>query len=155
MRFPSLVAGSFGILLLALQAGCGASQQTVDDLNTRDVTLPNGRVISAELAVDREMMARGLMFRDHLAPDRGMLFIHEKPGHWQYWMYQCKIPLDIIWMDNQRRIVEISANTPPCKAKVSADCPTYGGHEEARYVLELAAGEAARNHLTTGQEISF
>jgi len=148
---PGLLAAMIPAMLLC---SCG-SHATIDDLNTRDVTLPNGQIIHAELAIDPEMMARGLMFRDSLAPDHGMLFIHEKPGRWQYYMFQCKIPLDIVWMDNSRRIVEISADTPPCRSKVATDCPTYGGHEDARYVLELAAGQAKRNGLQVGQEISF
>lgn len=127
----------------------------MDDFNTRDVTLPNGKVIRAELAIDRVMMARGLMFRDYLAPDRGMLFMHETQGRWQYYMFQCRIPLDIIWMDNSHNIVEISADTPPCKSKVATECPVYGGHSDARYVLELAAGEAKKNNLKIGDQISF
>jgi hypothetical protein len=70
-------------------------------------------------------------------------------------MYQVRIPLDIIWMDHQRRIVEISANTPACTSKSSHDCPSYGGHEKARYVLELAGGGAALYNLRVGDVLSF
>jgi len=58
-------------------------------------------------------------------------------------MFQVKIPLDIIWMDSNRRIVEISGDTPSCQTKAS-QCPTYGGREMAQFVLELAGGEAQR-----------
>ena len=156
MLFFSFVPGAFGALLLCLMlASCGGSRSTMEDFNARDVTLPNGKVIRAELATDQETMARGLMFRESLAPDRGMLFIHQKPGRWQYYMYQCKIPLDMIWMDNSRRIVEISADTPPCRSTEASDCPLYGGHADARYVLELGGGQAKKNGLKIGDEISF
>jgi len=58
-------------------------------------------------------------------------------------------------MDHQRRIVEISANTPPCPSKSARQCPNFGGHEKARYVLELAGGGAALYGLRTGDVVSF
>jgi uncharacterized membrane protein (UPF0127 family) len=70
-------------------------------------------------------------------------------------MYQCRIPLDIVWMNQQRRIVEISSNTPPCPSKEAHECPSFGGHEKARYVLELAGGGAAMYNLQVGNMLSF
>jgi len=99
-------------------------------------------------------MTRGMMFRESLAPDRGMLFFHPEPGLYQYWMYQVLIPLDIIWLDNQRRIVEISPQTPPCKTAAS-QCPHYGGTQRARYVLELAGGMAEKHGLKLGDTLDF
>lgn len=99
-------------------------------------------------------MMRGMMFRDSIAPDRGMLFVHGSPGKYPYWMYQVRIPLDIIWMDLSHRIVEISADTPPCKTQAAA-CPHYGGNEEAVFVLELGGGMAARYGLRVGDNLAF
>lgn len=149
--------GMPAVLLVVLTSSCGGGSRTatMDDFTTRDVTLPDGRVITAELADTPQMMARGLMFRDSLAPNHGMLFMHERPGHYPYWMHNCKIPLDIIWMDSQHRIVEISANTPPCTATADSGCPTYGGHAEAQYALELAGGQAKKNGLNIGDTITF
>jgi uncharacterized membrane protein (UPF0127 family) len=157
MRYRLLLFRALGaVLLCAAAASCGGSRQTtMEDLNTRDVTLPNGKVIHAELAIDPAMMQRGLMFRHSLASDRGMLFMHDKPGRWQYYMFQCFIPLDMIWMDNDHRVVEISADTPPCSSTVASDCPVYGGHADARYVLELGGGEAKKNGLKEGDQIAF
>ena len=84
-------------------------------------------------------MQRGMMYRDSLPPGQGMLFVHTKPGNYAYWMYNVKMPLDIVWMDGDRRVVEIVASAQPCKTKAS-ECPHYGGQKLARYVLELAAG---------------
>ena len=74
---------------------------------TRDVTLPGGHIIRAETAVDTRDTMRGLMFRATLAPDHGMLFVHPVSGQYSYWMYQTYIPLDMIWMDENHRIVEL------------------------------------------------
>ncbi len=141
------------VLLLSLN-GCGERTTTLEGLREREITLPGGQKIEAEVMMTAIEMQRGMMFRDSLPRGHGMLFIHTKPGNYAYWMYQVKIPLDIIWMDSSRRIVEISANTPPCKARAS-ECPKYGGQEIAQYVLELGGGEAQRLHLTKGGVMSF
>lgn len=143
------------LLFLALGlVGCGTQTATLEDFNTRVVTLPRGQQIRAEVMTQQADMMRGMMFRDSLAPDRGMLFIHTQQGKYSYWMYQCRIPLDIIWMDSGRRVVEISADTPPCKTAES-QCPSYGGHYDARYVLELGGGMAAKYGVRTGDRIEF
>jgi hypothetical protein len=69
-------------------------------------------------------------------------------------MYHCRISLDIVWIDVEHRVVEISADTPPCKGQAST-CPSYGGHEVAKYVLELPAGSAKRHGIATGERVHF
>jgi uncharacterized protein len=139
--------------LALLLASCG-SDTGLADLNTREVGLPNGKKIRAEIMKTPDEMMRGMMFRDSLAPDRGMLFVHERPGNYPYWMFQVRIPLDIIWLDRDQRIVEISADTPPCKTAAS-QCPNYGGHALAQFVVELAGGRAAANGLKLGDRLQF
>ena len=141
----------FALLLSA----CGTSSRDAGNLNITEVTFPNGKTVIAETMLQEIDQMRGMMFRDSLAKDRGMLFVHRAEGNYPYWMYQVRIPLDIIWMDHQRRIVEISANTPPCPSKSARQCPNFGGHEKARYVLELAGGGAALYGLRTGDVVSF
>ena len=142
-------------LLLLVGTGCGGPDTGGTDLlGTRKVTLPGGQEIRAEVEMNTVDMQKGMMFRDSLARGRGMLFIHETPGLNPYWMYQVRIPLDIIWMDTSHRIAEISADTPPCKTKASL-CPTYGGRQTAQFVLELGGGEAKRLGLSVGQTLEF
>ena len=142
----------FGALALT---GCQSGDNTTGaTLNTRDVVLPDGFLVIAELAVTEPDMERGLMYRSELPAGRGMLFVHGEPGRYPYWMANCKIPLDIIWLDASHRVVEISANTPPCPSGVR-DCPIYGGHATASYALELGAGEAARHQVTAGSTMQF
>ena len=125
------------------------------DLSAREVTLPNGKTIYAEVMMRPADMLRGMMFRDSLPADHGMLFVHGGPGKYPYWMHNVKIPLDIIWMDPQRRVVEISENTPPCKENSALACPNYGGKENAQFVLELNGGGAAKNGIIVGSRIEF
>lgn len=149
MRTQALLMGT--VLLSLLGGGC---RREPIEPGVVTVTLPGGQKIRAEVMSRPEDMARGMMFREHLAPDRGMLFVHGTPGRYRYWMYQCLIPLDILWMDAERRIVEISENTPPCRGQ-SWECPSYGGNHDAQFVLELAGGVARKYGLKPGDRLSF
>ena len=151
MRLVSLV-----LVVLLVCGGCGrqAENGAEEQLNTRIVTLADGTEIRAEVLTKPAEMARGMMYRDPLPQGRGLLFVHQKPDYYNYWMSNVKAPLDIVFMDANRQIVEISANTPPCTTKPE-DCLLYGGHHLEQYVLELRAGEALRLGLHTGQKLSF
>lgn len=118
------------------------------------VMLPDGSTVHVELAKTEAERDFGLMERTSLPQGRGMLFIHDQPGQYPYWMYDCKISLDILWMDQGHRIVEMSPNTPPCKGK-SVTCPNYGGHATSLYALELPAGSIKAHQLAVGQVVNF
>jgi uncharacterized protein len=142
----------FGLVLLL--AGCVSKTSPIEDLLTRDVTLPGGQIIKAESAVDTRDMLRGLMFRTSLGPDHGMLFVHPVSGRYSYWMYQTFIPLDMIWMDENHRIVELVESEPPCKTAASK-CPHFGGNETARFVLELNGGSIRKYGIKLGETIQW
>ncbi len=118
------------------------------------VMLPDGSTVHVELAKTEVEREYGLMERTSLPQGRGMLFIHDEPGRYGYWMYHCKIGLDIIWMDGNHRIVEMSPNTPPCKGAAKS-CPSYGGKETSVYVLELPVGSIKAHGLDVGQTVNF
>lgn len=104
-----------------------------------------------EIADDDAERARGLMFRDALPADQGMLFIHERQEPLAYWMKNTRIPLDILYFDGNRRLVSQQRDVPPCSA--GDRCPPYPSGAPARFVLELNAGEAARLGLRDGEEL--
>ncbi|MGH9673729.1 MAG: DUF192 domain-containing protein [Bryobacteraceae bacterium] len=145
---PRLLAAALLVL-----ASCRPAT-TLDEFLTREITLPDGFKIRAEVMTRPEDMMRGMMFRNELPEGRGMLFVHGEPGNYAYWMYQVRIPLDIVWLDSTRRIVEVSQNTPPCKT-VASQCPQYGGKEKALMILELPAGSVARHNLRVGNALDF
>jgi len=150
------------IALGLLVAACSAPHNTPDNTPAAPgpvatapgprVILPDGAAIQAELATDEATRAQGLMYRDRLAEDHGMLFFFPESGEYPFWMKNTLIPLDMIWIDDQRRIAHVSSNVPPCKAD---PCPNYPPNARAKYVLELAAGVAAKHHLANGQELRF
>ncbi len=92
------------------------------------------------------------MFREHLEPDEGMLFVFEEEGVHPFWMKNTLIPLDIIWIDNDRSVVFVSKNTPPCEQE---PCPTINPGKKAKYVLEVCGGTADRIGLKVGDRLVF
>ncbi|HEY0333900.1 MAG TPA: DUF192 domain-containing protein [Stenotrophomonas sp.] len=112
-----------------------------------------GQRYEVEVAHDDASRARGLMFRDEMAADHGMLFIHDRQELQAYWMKNTKIPLDILYFDEQRRLVSQQRDVPPCSAGDA--CPPYPSRAPARYVLELNAGQAARLALKDGAALTF
>jgi len=141
-----------------LLASCSAPQNTpaapppAAPASGPRVVLPDGAAIQVELATDEPTRSQGLMYRDRLAEDRGMLFFFPQSGEYPFWMKNTLIPLDMIWIDDQRRIAHVTSNVPPCKAD---PCPNYPPNANAKYVLELAAGVAAKHHLTKDQTLRF
>ena len=143
------------LLLALLVCSCGESPTRLEDLNATEITFPNGTKMLAETMLQQLDLTRGMMFRDSLARDRGMLFVYGKEQKTPFWMYQVKVPLDIVWMDKERRIVEIVPGAQPCGSKKSSECPLYGGNSEALYVLELNAGSAGKMGLKIGDVLRF
>ena len=143
--------------VLSFLSACADSTKTatLEDLHTREVRLPNGEKYRAEVVTSKFDMSRGMMFRDSLAPDRGMLFIHGEPGLYAYWTYQVRIPLDLIWMDQNRLVTEIVPNAQPCKSDSASTCPKFGGNKRSLFVLELNTGMAAKHKLKPGDRIDF
>lgn len=118
------------------------------------VQLPTGAIIHAEIADTSVKRAEGLMYREHLAKDRGMLFTFSQAQLWTFWMKNTKIPLDIIWMNEKKQIIHIAHNVPIC-TRTDDSCPQYQPNDPALYVLELGAGEAARLKLEKGVKLKF
>lgn len=148
---------SFAAVVLAAAAltACNeTSSMRPEDLNTQIVKLPGGQAIRVEVMMRREDVMRGMKYRESLAPDRGMLFLHAQENYYPYWMYEVKIPLDIIWLDKKRRIVQILTNVKPCPGPPES-CPAYGGQERAATVLELAGGMADKYGLKPGMGLEF
>lgn len=116
------------------------------------ITSPTGVRILAEVADNPAMRSRGLMFREQLVSNRGMLFVFEEAGEWSFWMKNTKIALDILWLGADKRIVHVEENVPGCKQD---PCPEYKPNKDALYALELPAGSVKREKLTKGMTLEF
>lgn len=130
----ALCAG-LGLIALtgaALAAGCAAAGPAV--------VLEEQR-FTVEIADEPDEHALGLMYRDSLAEDHGMLFIFPRSQPRSFWMKNTRIPLDILYFDAQLNLVKAHHNVPPCR---SSRCPSYPSRWPAKYVLEINGGTAER-----------
>ena len=117
--------------------------------------LPSGKVLQTEVMVSDEDRQMGLMFRPSLPLDHGMLFIFEQPDFHGIWMKNCKFPIDVVWLDAEAKVVHVAPRVPPCTAKEAKDCPVYYPISRASYVVELNAGQAAKEKAVPGSKLEF
>lgn len=99
----------------------------------------NGETFTVEIAETPDKQALGLMFRDTMPRDHGMLFIFRNEARRSFWMKNTRIPLDIFYFDRERRLVNVVKGAKPCRTE---QCPSYPSTGPAMYVLELNAGLA-------------
>lgn len=134
------------LMVLLLLASEAVSQKFIQ------IFLPKGEVIKAELAVTSQERQRGLMFREKLKADQGMLFVFTREGLHSFWMKNMQIPLDILWLDKDKRVVHIEKEVPAC---LTEDCPSYAPRVPALYVLELQSGSVDRCGIKMYDRIDF
>jgi len=128
----------FIFTLLLLSTSCVSGEPRVE---------LKGKTFSVELATEPKQHALGLMFRDSMDEDHGMLFIFPTSATRSFWMKNTRIPLDILYFDQDLRLVSVVQNAKPCRTQ---QCPTYSSSGPARYVLELNAGKAAELAVEPG-----
>ncbi len=116
------------------------------------IFLPDGDTIFSDLADTEEKRVRGLMFRNTLNDDQGMLFVFEKEGLYSFWMKNMNFAIDIIWLDKFKRIVHLEREVPPCEKE---PCPSYVTAVPAKYVLELKAGSIEKRKLKLYDQLDF
>ena len=99
-----------------------------------------------------EERGRGMMYRDHLAEDRGMLFVFPEEGVHRFWMMNCRIELDIVFIGADRRVVSIARRAQPCRKE---PCERYTPEGRVGYALEIAGGLAGKLGLAAGDLVEF
>ncbi len=112
----------------------------------------NGERFTVELAETSDKQALGLMFRESMPDDHGMLFLFPREAKRSFWMKNTRIPLDILYFDSDLALVSLWQNVRPCAAD---PCPSYPSRAPARYVLELNAGMAASLGVERGDQLEL
>lgn len=108
--------------------------------------------IYIEIVQTSEERRKGLQARKYLSKDRGMLFVFSESKKYSFWMKDTFIPLDIIWIDRNKRIVTVISDVLPCEIE---QCPVYAPDNDALYVLEVNAGVAIELGLKGGDQAVF
>ncbi len=144
------------LISVIILSGC-ANNSSIKGIETSTITdiqkiCWQETCFKVELAVTSGERGRGLMYREQLAENSGMLFIFECPDIYPFWMNNTLIPLDIIWLNKQRKIVFIKHNALPCQTNI---CPNIIPEAPASYVLELNAGVAEDIGLKIGDKLVF
>jgi uncharacterized membrane protein (UPF0127 family) len=149
---------TFAAALLVLPAACKSPQQTSAATSPAPNSGPSvtvhaegGRAIPfrVELARTQAEQAQGLMYRPHMDPDAGMLFVFKDPAPLTFWMRNTLIPLDMIFIGADRRIVGIVENAEP-QTDTTRRVPGI-----SQYVLEINGGLSAKLGVRPGSTVDF
>lgn len=130
-----------------LAAGCGE-----DEPMAGGKVRVGEKVYIVELAMTRAQRAQGLMGRTELPADRGMLFIYPQPQPLNFWMRNCVIPIDILFLDAEGKVVNL--HEMAVEPDRSGSVP-YPSHVPAQYALELAGGTIEREGIKIGQRVEL
>ena len=112
----------------------------------------NEKCFSVEIADENYEKVLGLSNRDSLNENQAMLFIFKEETIPNFWMKDMKFPIDIIWIDENLEISEISKNLKPCEEDF---CPTFKPKEKIKYVLEINAGLSEEFNFEVGDEVKL
>lgn len=127
-----------------------AQQLAMKDLS---IATPDGTVTFRVQAADTESTRRtGLMFRADMPANEGMIFLFEKQQPLTFWMKNTLIPLDMIFFDQDWKIVSIQKNAQPCKAD---PCLLYPSEGPAKFVLEINGGLSDKLGIKEGAAAHF
>lgn len=139
--------------LICIGACSGAApEKSVSGLPQGTVRFDTARgpwMVKVEVAADDASRERGLMFRQELAVDHGMLFVFPDTDYRSFWMHNTLIALDMIFLDETRTVVGVVANAAP-----QTDTPRTVG-KPSRYVVEVAGGEAPAHGVGPGIRAAF
>lgn len=122
--------------------------------NSVDITL-RGNSYNLEIANTNAQREKGLMNRSSMAKDSGMIFVFDVAGIYPFWMKNTLITLDIIWLDQNGKVVFIKENAGPCSNIVSVVCHTIIPNAISKYVIELNSGEVEKIGLKVGDSVEI
>lgn len=112
----------------------------------------NSHCFDVEIARTQTEKRKGLMFQESLDKNQGMLFVYQKEEQRSFWMKNMKIPLDIIWLDENKKVVGVVKHAPPEK---NGSYESFQSPPNVKYVLELNAGTAEKIGLKKGDKLDF
>lgn len=139
--------GLFGTNQSATQSAGVASGQTVVKVKSLEIT--------AQVAAKASDRKKGLGNRESLALNEGMLFVFEQESPYAIWMKDMKFAIDIIWIDDEKRIIDIVSNAPAEPDKNDKELTKYLPKESALYILEVNAGLVNLHNLQIGDSVDF
>lgn len=107
--------------------------------------------VRAEIADTIIKRTKGLMFRKSLPENEGMLFVFDKEDYHGFWMMNMSFPIDIIWINKDKKVVDILKDAQPC----GLICSTHKPKEKTMYVLEVNANFTEKHGIKVGSTLEF
>jgi uncharacterized protein len=139
-------------LMLSMDDVFGQTGQDLELPNKVNITVNNFN-LTAEIAVAPEEQSKGLSIKEDLQENEGMIFPYKEPKVLAFWMKDMKFPIDILWLDSDKRVVHIEKNLQPCNPFLP--CPSFSPDTKAQYVLETVAGLSDRKGIKIGTQVDF
>ena len=144
------------IFIAAIIVGIVGLVSIPSESKLESVEFPRGTImvddvpLEVQIADTDSSRVRGLMFQDQLPLDQGMLFVFPDQGLYSLWMLNMQFELDMIWFDEDGKVVHIKTNVPPCviPVEIAAGCPSFVPDGEATYILEVTSGFVEQNNIT-------
>ena len=136
------------LIFSSIACAIGQDSRSQTQAQAKNITLTiDEHTVIAEVADDPAERQQGLMGREYLDTDSGMLFVYPAPKQLSFWMKNTPLPLSIAFIDNQGIIVNIAEMTPLSTANVPSVKP-------AQYGLEMESGWFESHGVTVGTKIS-
>jgi len=156
MKLPaSKIKRTIIVTAIILFVGSIASIQllkTQHQVTYRETITIREQEFSVKLAQTGKERSEGLMWVEELPENEGLLFIYEQEGYRSFWMKNTLIPLDIVFIDDVNRIVDVIHEVQPCEQE---HCPTYRSAKQAKYVLEINGGISKTHEFKIGDLVEF
>lgn len=149
MRKNSLVLAA---LLALLPCAPARALRVPPGANLAVIALPDGFKVTAELALTPDAQARGLMFRESLAPGAGMLFVFAEAGPKSFWMKNTYVDLDMVFLDGDLKVLKVFHRVPR-SAPGQPESELARASAPAACVLELPAGAARAHRVKPGARL--
>jgi len=141
IQFLIIIVLIFIILSLALNI--------IQLLGNKPQVCINEKCFQVEIAKTQAEREKGLMFRENLDEDKAMLFIFENSGIYSFWMKNTLLPLDIIWVNENKEVMFIKENAQPLNETFIIP------NQSAIYVLELNAGIVNKFNISIGNPVKL
>ena len=111
--------------------------------------------LTVYLAMNNKQIIKGLVIKNQLKENEGMLFVYQLPAKYRFSMRGMKFPIDIIWLDSNGTVVHIEHNLQPCIMTFAFICPSYIPDKDSLYVLETVAGFSKKHSIKVGTNVDF
>jgi len=155
-KFLVVIAAVFAVSVVIVMFYQAGVQKALLDRPISTVTFfshrDDGTTVYVEIAATGAEHAKGLMNKSYLPPDQGMLFMFPEEEIRNFWMWNTLIPLDMIFVSVDKKIMYIRDNVQPC---LTNNCPRYGSMYPAKYVVEVNGGFCKQNQIYEGQYIEI